>query len=63
MPHPDQAPAVLNTHGQPVDVGRERRLFTGAPRTAIEIRDGGCAWPGCARPASWCQMASPRSTT
>lgn len=49
-------PAVLNSHGQPVDLGRERRLFTGAPRTGIEIRDGGCTWPGCARPISWCQI-------
>jgi len=49
-------PAVLNGHGQPVDVGRERRLFTGAARTAIEIRDGGCVWPGCGRPVSWGQI-------
>ena len=40
-------PAILNTHGQPVDVGREHRLYTAAPRTAIEIRDGACTWPGC----------------
>ncbi|MDQ3734396.1 MAG: HNH endonuclease [Actinomycetota bacterium] len=49
-------PAVLNSHGQPIDLGRERRLYTGASRTAIEIRDGGCVWPGCARPTSWCQV-------
>ncbi len=49
-------PAVLNGHGQPVDLGRERRLYTGAARTAVEIRDGGCVWPGCARPTSWCQI-------
>ncbi len=48
--------AVLNGHGQPIDLGRERRLYTGAARTAIEIRDGGCLWPGCARPASRCQI-------
>jgi len=40
-------PAILNAHGQPVDVGREHRVYTAAPRTAIEIRDGGCTWPGC----------------
>ena len=39
-------PAVLNGAGQPIDLGRERRLFTGPARTAIEIRDGGCVWPG-----------------
>ena len=32
-------PAVLNAHGQPIDVGRERRLYTGPPRTAIGVRD------------------------
>jgi hypothetical protein len=49
-------PAVLGGHGQPIDLGRERRLYTGAARTAIEIRDGGCVWPGCGRPPSWCQV-------
>jgi len=49
-------PAVLDGHGQPIDVGREQRLFKGAPRTSIEIRDGGCVWPGCSRPGSWCQI-------
>jgi len=49
-------PAVLNGHGQPLDLGRERRLFTGPARTAIEVRDGGCVWPGCTRPPGWCQI-------
>ncbi len=49
-------PAVLNSHGQPIDVGREQRLFKGGARIAVEIRDGGCTWPGCSRPASWCQI-------
>ncbi|MBA3409762.1 MAG: DUF222 domain-containing protein [Geodermatophilaceae bacterium] len=49
-------PAVLDGHGQPLDLGRERRLFTGGPRTVIEIRDGGCVWPGCGRPTAWCQI-------
>ncbi|MGI8722264.1 MAG: hypothetical protein ACR2JG_08540, partial [Geodermatophilaceae bacterium] len=40
-------PAVLDGHGQPVDLGRERHLYTGESRTAIEIRDSGCVWPGC----------------
>ena len=41
-------PAVLDGRGQPVDVGREQRTFSGLRRTAIEVRDGGCVWPGCA---------------
>ncbi|MGI8628226.1 MAG: DUF222 domain-containing protein [Geodermatophilaceae bacterium] len=49
-------PAILNAHGQPIDLGRERRLFTGPARIGIEIRDGGCVWPGCGRPTAWCQV-------
>ncbi len=32
------------------------RIFTGATRRAIEIRDGQCAHPCCDRPARWCQV-------
>ena len=39
-------PAVLNGQGLPLDVGREKRLFQGALRRALELRDGGCAFPG-----------------
>lgn len=46
-------PAVLDGHGAPLDLGRSRRLFTGPLRRALVIRDGGCAWPGCDRPAAW----------
>lgn len=34
-------------------MGREQRLFTAAQRAALAVRDGGCLWPGCTRPASW----------
>jgi len=46
-------PAVLDGAGQPLDLGRERRLITGALRRALVLRDGGCAFPGCDRPAKW----------
>jgi hypothetical protein len=49
-------PAVLNGVGVPIDVGRGRRPYTGATRTAVLLRDGGCAFPGCDRPARWCQI-------
>jgi hypothetical protein len=40
--------------GVPLDVGREQRLVTAGQWTALTARDGGCAFPGCTRPASWC---------
>jgi hypothetical protein len=49
-------PVVLDGHSVPLDIGRARRLYTGAARTAILIRDGGCAFPGCDRPPKWCDI-------
>ena len=46
-------PVVLNGAGVPIDVGRARRTYTGATRTAILLRDRGCAFPGCDRPPRW----------
>ncbi|MDQ3734021.1 MAG: HNH endonuclease [Actinomycetota bacterium] len=48
-------PVTVDPAGNPLDVGRSRRLFTGTLRTALEVRDRGCAWPGCDRPISWTQ--------
>ena len=39
--------------GQPLDVGREHRLYTARQRVALAARDGGCRWPRCDRPPSW----------
>jgi hypothetical protein len=47
-------PAVLGTDGQVLDLGRARRLITGPLRRALILRDGGCSFPGCDRPARWC---------
>jgi hypothetical protein len=47
-------PAVLDGGGVPLNLGRERRLFTGPLRRALVLRDGGCAFPGCDRPPRWC---------
>src|SRR5581483_4586036 len=47
-------PVVLNGQSQVLDVGRERRLFTGPLRRALVVRDRGCAFPGCDRPPRWC---------
>jgi hypothetical protein len=47
-------PAVLNGPSQTLDIGRERRLFTGPIRRALILRDRGCAFPACDRPPRWC---------
>ena len=36
-----------------IDVGRALRVPSGAARSALRVRDGGCVWPGCDRPTSW----------
>lgn len=48
-------PAVLGEASEPLDVGREARLVTAAQRTALTVRDGGCAFPGCDVPARRCE--------
>lgn len=46
---------TVDVSGNPLDVGREHRLFTPRQRIALAIRDGGCRWHGCDRPASYCE--------
>lgn len=48
-------PVTVDSCGNPLDVGREQRLFTPKQRVALAIRDGGCRWRGCDRPASYCE--------
>lgn len=48
-------PALLDSLGNVLDLGREQRLFSRHQRVALAIRDGGCLWPGCERPPSWCE--------
>ncbi|QTV79825.1 HNH endonuclease signature motif containing protein [Microbacterium sp. NIBRBAC000506063] len=48
-------PCRLDAFGNPLDVGREHRLFTPRQRIALALRDGGCRWRGCDRPASYCE--------
>jgi hypothetical protein len=45
---------IFNEDGT-IDVGREQRLFTLRQRTALGVRDGGCRFPGCDKPPSWCE--------
>jgi hypothetical protein len=49
-------PIHFDTDGQIVNVGREQRLYTSRQRTGIGARDGGCLFPGCDRPPSWCEV-------
>jgi hypothetical protein len=48
-------PVTVDACGNALDVGREQRLFTPKQRIALAIRDGGCRWQGCDRPASYCE--------
>lgn len=44
---------TVDTAGNPLDVGRDQRLFTARQRIALSIRDGGCQMPDCDRPPSY----------
>jgi len=46
---------AVDRAGNPLDMGREARLFTAKQRIALAARDGGCRWRGCDRPASYCE--------
>lgn len=37
-----------------IDIGRAERTIKGARRRALMARDRHCRWPGCERPAAWC---------
>jgi len=45
---------VLNQSGRVLELTSLGRFFTHAQRRALGARDGGCAFPGCDRPPSWC---------
>ena len=47
-------PMVLGSKGEPLDVGRTKRLVTPALLAALWARDKGCTYPGCGRPPQWC---------
>jgi len=45
---------VLGSEGQPLDVGRTKRLVTPALLAALWVRDKACTFPHCGRPPNWC---------
>jgi hypothetical protein len=44
---------LLGADSQVIDVGRSKRVVSPAQRRAMNVRDKGCRWPGCDRPASY----------
>jgi len=49
-------PAVLGTPSEPLDIGRATRIWPAGLRRAITLRDNGCVFPGCDRPARWSEI-------
>jgi hypothetical protein len=45
---------VVFEGGRPVAVGIARDAISSRMRTALIARDGGCRFPGCPAPVSWC---------
>jgi Domain of unknown function (DUF222) len=46
---------VYDSYGTVIDLGRKRRLFTGAAREAIMLNATRCFWPGCDIPVTRCE--------
>jgi hypothetical protein len=46
--------AIIDSAGALLDIGRSSRIVPSPLRRALIVRDGGCAFPGCGRPARWC---------
>ncbi|MBX0299494.1 HNH endonuclease [Cryobacterium sp. 1639] len=42
----------FDNDGQPLNLGREQRVFTAGQRIALAARDGGCIWGDCDKPPS-----------
>lgn len=47
-------PVVMGGQSEPLDLGRTRRLYSGAQRKALKLRDQHCRAEGCTVPAAWC---------
>ncbi|MDO5535566.1 MAG: DUF222 domain-containing protein, partial [Propionibacteriaceae bacterium] len=50
----DLLPVVLGGESEVLDLGRERRFADPLQKVALTLRDGGCVFPGCDMPPSWC---------
>jgi hypothetical protein len=47
---------LLDPDGQPLDVGREKRVVPPHLRRAVEHRDTHCVFAGCQAPTWWCDV-------
>jgi hypothetical protein len=47
---------VFGPDSEPVDIGRSTRVVPAAMRRAVIARDRHCRFPGCDRPARWCDV-------
>jgi hypothetical protein len=50
---------ILDGDSVPLDMGRERRLFTTHQRIALHHKYGGCAADNCDRPPAWTEVDLP----
>ncbi|MGA1838195.1 DUF222 domain-containing protein [Herbiconiux sp. 11R-BC] len=49
------AATLFGDRGAVLYHGKTERLFTAAQNRALAARDGGCVWPDCDRPPSFCE--------
>jgi hypothetical protein len=47
---------IIGPEGQPLDMGRSRRVVPPHLRRAVELRDRHSVFAGCAAPAYWCDV-------
>jgi hypothetical protein len=47
---------VIGPEGQPLDLGRTKRVYPPHLRKAVELRDRHCVFAGCHAPTHWCDV-------
>ncbi len=47
-------PTIIDHNNVPLALGRTQRLASRGQTMALIARDGGCSFPGCTHPPSWC---------